>query len=158
MDIVILGDGPMRDDVQRAAERPGSRLIYKGFMPHDQILDFMRSARVLIMPSIWYEGGLPLVVIEAFSLGLPVIGADLGNVAAIIKPGETGLLYPPADHHALAAALVWFTDNPAAVLQMRKNARAHYLATHTPEKNYQRLVEIYQMTVDGAVGRQTSTP
>jgi glycosyltransferase involved in cell wall biosynthesis len=158
MDIVILGDGPMREEVQRAAERPGSRLIYKGFMPHDQILDFMRSARVLIMPSIWYEGGLPLVVIEAFSLGLPVIGADLGNVAAIIKPGETGLLYPPADHQALSSALAWFMENLAEVRQMRENAREHYLATHTPEKNYQRLVEIYQMAIDGAVGRKAEAP
>src|SRR6202041_2742879 len=94
MDVVVLGDGPLIDDLQRAAERPGSRLISKGFMRHDRILAFMRSARVLIMPSLWYEGGLRLVIIEAFSLGRPVIGADEGNTGAVVQQGETGLLYP----------------------------------------------------------------
>jgi glycosyltransferase involved in cell wall biosynthesis len=144
MDIMIFGDGPMREELRRAAERPGSRLIFSGLIEHDSILDFMGRARALIVPSIWYEGGLPLVVIEAFSLGIPVIGANLGNIASVVRPGETGLLYPPGDHHALASALVWFTQNPAAVQQMREAARAHYLATHTPEMNYQRLIEIYE--------------
>lgn len=151
MDIVILGDGPMRDQLQRAAERPGSRLIYKGFMAHDQILGFMRRARVLIMPSIGHEGGLPLVVIEGFSLGLPVIGANLGSVAETVRPGETGLLYPPGDHHTLASALAWFNQNPAAVRQMREGARAYYLATHTPERNYRRLIEIYEGVIEGSI-------
>lgn len=144
MDVILLGDGPMMDDVQRAAKRPGSRLITKGFVKHAQILDYMRSARVLIMPSLWYEGGLPLVIIEAFSLGLPVIGADVGNTGALVQPGDTGLLYPAGDHRALSSTLAWYVNNPAAAQHMRKGARAYYLAEHTPDKNYQRLFEIYQ--------------
>jgi glycosyltransferase involved in cell wall biosynthesis len=151
MDVVILGDGSMRSEVQRVAERPGSRLICKGFVSHDQILDYMRSARVLIMPSLCYEGGLPLAIIEAFSFGLPVIGADLGNTGALVQPGETGLLYRAGDHHALSSMLAWYADNPAAAQHMRKGARAYYLAEHTPEKNYQRLIEIYQSAINCAV-------
>ena len=144
MDVVLLGDGPMMEDVQRAAKRPGSHLIPKGLVNHAQIVDYMRSARVLIMPSLWYEGGLPLVVIEAFSLGLPVIGADVGNTGALVQPGDTGLLYPAGDYRALSSTLAWYANNPAAVQRMRKGARECYLAEYTPDKNYQRLFEIYQ--------------
>jgi glycosyltransferase involved in cell wall biosynthesis len=143
MDVLILGDGAMAGDVRRAAERPGSHLVFKGFQNHDQIVEYMRNARVLIMPSIWYEGGLPLVVIEAFSLGLPVIGADVGNVGDLLQSGETGLLYQPGDPLALSAALRRYADDPVVAKKMRGRAREYYLATHTPEKNYHRLIEIY---------------
>jgi glycosyltransferase involved in cell wall biosynthesis len=144
IDVLILGNGALSDDVRRAAERPGSRLVFKGFIDHDQTIECMRSARVLIMPSIWYEGGLPLVVIEAFSLGLPVIGANVGNVAGLLRSGETGLLYEAGDPLALCAALRSYASDPEAATEMRKHAREYYLANHTPERNYTRLIEIYQ--------------
>ena len=144
MDLVILGDGPLLGEVVEAAERPGSRLIVKGYVKHDQILEYMREASVLIMPSIWYEGGLPLVVIEAFSLGLPVIGADIGTVGGQIESGDTGLLYAPGEAAALSSALSWYASNPQAVREMRRRSREYYLATHTNEKNYQRLIKIYE--------------
>jgi glycosyltransferase involved in cell wall biosynthesis len=154
MDVVVLGDGPMMADLQSASQRPGSRLVVKGFVQHDQTLDYMRSARVLIMPSLCYEGALPLAIIEAFSLGLPVIGSALGNTGALVRPGETGLLYPPGDHHALASALASFAENPAAIQHMRQGARAYYLAEHTPGKNYRRLIEIYQDAIKRTVGHE----
>jgi glycosyltransferase involved in cell wall biosynthesis len=143
MNVVILGDGPMRDELLRAAERPGSRLIWKGFVEPNQIFEYMRSARVLIWPSLCYEGG-SMVLIEALSFGLPVIGADLGHGASLILHQETGLLYHAGDHHALAAALAGYVQKPEDEQYMRQGARAHYLAIYTPEKNYQRLIEIYQ--------------
>jgi glycosyltransferase involved in cell wall biosynthesis len=106
------------------------------------------------MPSLCYEGALPLAIIEAFSLGLPVIGSALGNTGALVRPGETGLLYPPGDHHALASTLAGFAENPAAIQHMRQGARAYYLAGHTPEKNYRRLIEIYQDAIKRAVGHE----
>lgn len=148
MDVLILGDGPMSGDVRQAAERPGSRLQYKGFVGHDQIIDYMRSARALIMPSIWYEAGLPLVVIEAFSLGLPVIGAEVGNVGYLLRSGETGLLFTPGDPAALSDALRCFASNPSAAGEMRTRARNYYLATHTPDKNYAHLIEIYRAVIE----------
>jgi glycosyltransferase involved in cell wall biosynthesis len=152
MDVVILGDGPMKDQVRRAAARTGSRLIAKGFVPHEQTLDYMRSARVLIMPSLCYEGGLSLAIIEAFSLGLPVIGADLGNTGALVQPGETGLLYKVGDPQSLSSTLSRYANNSSEAEHMRKGARAYYLASHTPDKNYRRLVEIYQNAIVGALG------
>jgi glycosyltransferase involved in cell wall biosynthesis len=99
------------------------------------------------MPAIWYEAGLPLVVIEAFSLGLPVIGAEVANVGRLLRSGETGLLYAPGEPAALSDALRSYASSPGAAGEMRKRARDYYLATHTPEKNYIRLIEIYQAAI-----------
>jgi glycosyltransferase involved in cell wall biosynthesis len=143
MDVVILGDGPMHDELRQAASRPGSRLIYKGFVEQSGIFDYMRSARVLLWPSLSYEGG-SMVLIEALSFGLPVIGADLSHGASLIHHQETGLLFPASDHHALSATLAAYAQDPAAERHMRQRAREHYLTTYTPEMNYQRLIEIYQ--------------
>jgi glycosyltransferase involved in cell wall biosynthesis len=148
VDVVLLGDGPMREAVLRAQSRPGSRLKSLGFMKHDQIIDHMRRANVLIMPSIWYESG-PLVVIEALSLGLPVIAADLGNVAQLIRTTGAGLLYEPGNPAALAARLTEYASKPEAAVAMRKYARSAYESAHTPEKNYGRLMEIYEGVIRG---------
>lgn len=99
------------------------------------------------MPSLWYEGGLPLVVIEAFSMGLPVIGANVGNVGSAIQHGVTGLLYPPGDADALCGSLRTYFDSNESLPKMRQAAREYYLANHTPAQNYKRLLEIYQIAV-----------
>jgi len=142
MDVVVLGDGPMRLALEHAAARTGSRLKLKGFVNQDEILIWMKDARALLMTSLWYEGD-PMVVIEAFSVGLPVIAADIGNTAATVAAERAGLVYTPGDLIGLSAALQRFADHPEAARQMRQNARNYYLATHTPERNYERLMEIY---------------
>jgi glycosyltransferase involved in cell wall biosynthesis len=142
MDVVILGDGPMRSAVVQAAARTGSRLKVKGFVGQNDVLTWMKSAKVLLMSSRWYEGD-PMVVIEAFSLGLPVISGNIGNTAAIVLREGAGLVYTSGYHHELSAALQRFADSPVAARQMRMSARNYYLATHTPERNYERLMEIY---------------
>ncbi len=142
MDMVLLGDGPLMPELTRAAARPGSRLKPQGFQPRESVLAWMREARVLLMPSLWYEG-FPLVLVEALSLGLPVIAAGHGNLAALIEHGRTGLLYPPGDYAALAATLAQFADRPSAAEAMRRAARTCYLERYTPERNYRDLVSIY---------------
>jgi glycosyltransferase involved in cell wall biosynthesis len=142
MDVVLLGDGPMRAQVDQAAARPGSRLKVRGFVTRDQASYLMKDARVLLMPSLWYEGD-PMVVIEALSLGLPVLAAELGNTAVTVKANHMGAVYPPGDHQGLAERLAWFAAHPEQVRRMREAARTYYLATHTPELNYRKLIEIY---------------
>jgi glycosyltransferase involved in cell wall biosynthesis len=149
MDVVLLGDGPMRPDVDEAAARPGSRLKVRGFVDSDQTASMMKHASVLLMPSLWYEGD-PLVVIEALSLGLPVIAATVGNTARTVAANKMGLVYPPRDHAGLAGALKWYADHPQEASAMRQSARSYYLATHTPELNYRRLLQIYAHASDTA--------
>lgn len=142
MDVVVIGDGPMRPALEQAAARTGSRLRVKGFVGQDEMLAWMKSAKALLMTSLWYEGD-PMVVIEAFSVGLPVIASNIGNTAATVLSEGAGIVYTPGHHMELSAALQKLADDPEAAQQMRHHARNHYLAVHTPESNYERLMGIY---------------
>jgi glycosyltransferase involved in cell wall biosynthesis len=103
----------------------------------------MKEARVLIFPSVWYEG-FPTVIAEAYAAGLPVIASNLGNMSTLIDHGRTGLHFHPDDPKDLAARVEWASSHPAQVDRMRGEARAEYEAKYTAERNYQLLVAIYQ--------------
>ncbi len=149
MDIIVVGDGPMRGAVDEAAARPGSRLKVKGFQGHTEIISYMKQAKVLLLTSLWYEAGLPLVAIEGISLGLPVIAAAVGN-AEIVGSKEIGLLYPAGDSAGLAAALREFVADAELMAAMRQRARDYYLVTYTPESNYKQLTYIYDRAINTA--------
>ena len=96
------------------------------------------------------------MVIEALSLGLPVIAADLGNVAQLIRTTGAGLLYEPGNPAALADRLSEYASKPEAAVAMRKYARSAYESAHTPEKNYGRLLEIYEGVIRGNLFKQVA--
>lgn len=117
-----------------------------GFMSGPAVLDHMRHASYLVMPSLWYEN-FPRTLVEAFSCGLPVIGSRIGALAELIEDGKTGLLFKPGDAHDLAAKMQWAQANPGAMLAMGRHARALYERAYGPESNYDRLIEIYNEAV-----------
>jgi glycosyltransferase involved in cell wall biosynthesis len=77
---------------------------------------------VLAVPSIWFETG-PQVVLEAHAAGVPVVGSDLGGIAERVQDGVNGLLVPPGDPLALAAALRSFVDDPDLLTRLRPRHR-----------------------------------
>lgn len=107
----------------------------------------MKRSTALVVPSLWYEG-FPLVIIEAFATGLPVIASDIGSLAEIVDHGRTGLLFRPGDPDDLAAKIDWALSHPRELAQMRKEARAEYEAKYTAERNYQMLMEIYERAIE----------
>lgn len=111
----------------------------------------MRQAAFLLLPSEWYEG-FPLVLVEAFAHGLPVLASRLGSMADIIEDGKTGLLFEPGNPRDLADKAQWLLDNPGQAGILGDNARQAYLEKYTPERNYRQLIEIYQSVIAGKVG------
>lgn len=137
----IVGDGPLAPAVAEAAARLAG-VEWLAHLPHAAVLVLMREARVLIFPSEWYEG-LPRTIIESFAAGTPVIAPRLGAMASLIHHERTGLHYPPGDADALAAAVRWAFDHPAALAAMRSSARAEFEEHYTAEKNYSYLMKVY---------------
>lgn len=141
----IVGDGPLRDRLQAQVEQAqlGDRIEFLGRQNKDTVLQLMRQAQVLVFPSIWYEG-FPLTISEAFACGLPVIVPQLGSMAEIVHPGQTGLHFIPRDADDLANQLHWASTHPAELATLGKQARQQYEALYTPEANYDQLMAIYQ--------------
>ena len=109
----------------------------------EEISLLMQQAAFLVLPSEWYEG-FPLVLVEAFAHGLPVLASRLGSMADIIKDGETGLLFTPGDAGDLASKAKWLLENPQQAQILGENARRTFLAKYTPEQNYEELMAIYE--------------
>lgn len=120
-----------------------------GFQSADEVKELMRRAAFLVMPSEWYEG-FPMVLVEAFAHGLPVLASRLGGMAEIIEDGVTGLLFEPGNPQELAEKAMWLIAHPDECRRMGDNARAIYLANYAPEINYQQLMAIYQGVIRSA--------
>lgn len=137
----IVGDGPLKDEVLRAAAT-NPLVRWLGYQPAPEIQQLLRGARALVFPSEWYEM-LPLVVLEAMSTGVPVIGSRSGAVESIIEDGRTGLLFAAADPMDLGEKVRWASAHQDAMSSMGENARAVYLERYTGAVNYQLLRAVY---------------
>lgn len=144
----VVGDGSLAERVSGAVERP-SGVEWMGQIPGEQVTELMKDAAFLVLPSTWYEV-FPLVIVEAFATGLPVIASDIGNMSSLIDHGHTGLHFRPGDGEDLAVQVGWVLSHPDELSRMRREARAEFEAKYTAEHNYERLMEIYEM----AAGRK----
>jgi glycosyltransferase involved in cell wall biosynthesis len=113
--LVCVGDGPLRAALEAlASEVPGIELA--GWLPPDAVRARMAGAVSLLVPSIVAADGdtegLPSVIPEAMAQACPVIGSNQGGIAEAIRHEETGLLVPPGDAAALAAAMRRLTADP----------------------------------------------
>ena len=140
--IDVVGSGPLENFV-----RSDPMLSYLGFMEREELRRFLSGASYLVVPSIWLET-FGMVVIEAFSLGVPVIASRIGALAEIVCDGRNGILVSPSDERELATALAYATENPQAMLTMGAVARQDYLKKYTPDVNYSLLLNIYKATVE----------
>jgi len=143
----IVGDGPLASDVaQAAATNPG--IEWLGPCDRERVRRAMAEAKVLIVPSTWYEG-FPLVIVEAFAAGLPILASRLGAMAEFIADGQTGRLFAPGDAAGLAGAVEWAFSHSDEMRRMRALARSEYDQKYTAKANYTRLMLIYE----AALGR-----
>jgi glycogen synthase len=84
-----------------------------GELPHDEVLTLFRSARAVIVPSIW-DDPCPTVVLEAMAAGRPVVASASGGIRDMVVDGVTGLLVAPGDVSALAQAISSVLRDPRA--------------------------------------------
>ncbi len=141
--LTIVGDGPLRGAFERATDID---LRLAGWRSSGETLAIIRGARVLVLPSEWYET-FGRVAVEAFACGVPVIASRLGAMAEVVEDGSSGLHFTPGDANDLAAKVRWAWENPDAMRQMGKEARRVYKAKYTAERNYEQLIDIYMAAI-----------
>ena len=145
--LVIMGDGPLRETLEsEAAARNLSNITFAGWRSRGEILSAMKSASLLITPSLWYEG-FPMTILEAFACGIPVICSRLGGLREIVEDGCTGLHFNPGDAEDLAAKLDLLWTQPSQLIAMGRAAREEYKRSYTAERNYELMMQIYERTM-----------
>lgn len=101
--LVFVGEGSLEGAIRGASERLGNRVIAVGGHPLERVARYVAAGDALVLPS-WAEG-TPNVVLESLAAGRPVVASNVGGIPDAIREGETGLLHPPRDEHALARTL-----------------------------------------------------
>lgn len=99
--LVIVGDGPQRKNLEMIAKDLGVRTIFAGWQADP--LAYYALMDIFALPS-FFEG-LPNVILEAMSMGKPVVATDVGGASDLVRNGENGFLVPPKDVESLASAI-----------------------------------------------------
>lgn len=138
----IVGDGPLREELQLHAAQAGLNVEFTGRLSRQELPAIVGAASALIVPSLWYEG-FPMVIVEAFASATPVIASRLGSLAEIVRDDATGALFMPGDAAALAATVERVTSDLPALARMRTAARMQFDERYCANANYRSLLEIY---------------
>jgi glycosyltransferase involved in cell wall biosynthesis len=147
LELRIGGDGPLIRQVTDTCRR-ADNIRYLGNLTREQVLREMRNCTALIFPSVWYET-FGLVIIEAFSVGLPVIANKSGSVSSIITDSYDGLLFDAGNSSALQAKITEWRNKSVAERELfSRNARQTYTDNYTPEKNAVQLSSIYGTVIN----------
>ena len=129
----LVGDGPLREQLTALAAEQGADVRFLGSLDHDEVLACYRRAAVFSLPcviaSTGDRDGLPTAVLEAMASGLPAVTTGVNGLAEAVIDGETGLVVPPRDPAALAAAIGSLIDDPARAERLGARAREHVAAT-----------------------------
>ena len=115
----------------------------QGHLGSPQLDDFYKAMRVLVLPSIWYEG-FPSVILEAMLHAKPVICSNVGGIPEIVQDGVTGLLFEPANPLDLSRKIRLLWDRPDLCRQMGQAALQKVLREYSPSRYYDRLMAAYQ--------------
>jgi glycosyltransferase involved in cell wall biosynthesis len=135
LNLVVAGDGPLRDRV------PGAR----GFVPHDELQRLYGRAAVVVCPS--HREGFGVVCAEAMAHGRPVVASAVGGLLDLVVDGETGLLVPPGDVVSLRAALERLLADPDLRRRMGEAARDRVRARFSWEAVTRSTIGLYERAV-----------
>lgn len=142
----VVGDGPLRKSLEAKVNELGLRKVsFCGHLSREQTIAMVKRARFQIVPSVCYEN-FPMAIVEAFGCGVAVVCSKLGGMKEIVKDNATGLHFAPGDEQDLAQKVQWAWNHPTELENMGRAARRKYEAEYTAEKNYSRLMQIYEQT------------
>jgi glycosyltransferase involved in cell wall biosynthesis len=140
--LLIVGGGPSRRELEALAARHGNSVRFLGSQPRERCMELLTDARALIVASRAYET-FGLAVVEAYAHGVPAVAPALGGFTDLIREGGTGLLFSPGDPDDLRRKLLQIAD-PEQSMEMGRRAWHRYEAAYTPEQNMAALLAIYR--------------
>jgi glycosyltransferase involved in cell wall biosynthesis len=148
---LLAGDGPERAalETQAQALNLNDRVVFLGF--RDDIPDLLAACDMFVLPSL--VEGFPLAVMEAAAAGKPVIATAIGGTEEAVLHGETGLLVPPADPTALAAAVRNLLADPALAGRLAAAGKARAQREFAAETMVRRVTEVYEEVLAAREGQ-----
>lgn len=144
----IAGDGPLLDALQSQADSLdlGGQVKFMGALPHNQVSEWMKSLDVFALACCEDENGdvdgIPVVLMEAMAIGVPVITTDVSGLPELVKHGETGLVGQPEAAAGIVELLRQISSSDDLREELAKKAKAHVDQEFTIQANVEKLGEL----------------
>jgi glycosyltransferase involved in cell wall biosynthesis len=138
---ILVGEGPLENPLraQCAARGLTDRIRFLGY--RRDVPELFEAADMVVLPSL-YEG-LPLVAIEALAAGRPMVATEVDGTPEVVLHEKTGLLVPPANPTALAAAIERLLDNPELASRLATDGRKFVRENFTLQRQIEETVALY---------------
>lgn len=136
--LIVCGTGPMEEWCKSFVRQNRLNIEMRGFVPNTEVRKLIANSKALVLPTQLYEG-FPMSIVEAFSVGTPVVCSDLGNAGSIVKEGVTGCKFRSDSVDGLMLAV-------NRCQGLHESTLREYQIKYTAEKNYKTLVDIYVKT------------
>ena len=145
----LAGDGPERARIEAQVEQLGleKQVSLLSWQTRDEILRLMKKVDVVALPSIvtsnGKQEGIPVALMEAMAMEIPVVATRISGLPELIEDGKTGFLVEQKDPSALARALHYFWQNPEAATQMGRFGRTKVLNEFSLQANAEKLNSLF---------------
>lgn len=138
--LIICGSGSLEQWCRQTIQENRLNMVeFRGQTKWEEVQKLMGKTRAMILPTQWYEG-FPMTIVEAYSVGTPVIGPDMGNVGDLIEEGITGWKYPVNSVEIIGQTISDAMSTPVDYHRIGELYKKRY----SSELNYQQLVNIYR--------------
>ncbi|MEA2154672.1 MAG: hypothetical protein QOE11_812 [Solirubrobacteraceae bacterium] len=145
IELEICGEGTQRATLEALIERHGIAANVRLLGLRDDIQARMLEADILVHPARWE--GFGLVLLEAMAAGLPILASRVGAIPEVVADGETGLLVPPDDAPALAAAIGRLAGDDALAARLGTAGRERLCTVFPPAATARRTAEVYDESI-----------
>lgn len=140
--VLVVGEGPLKEEIERRIVELGiANVELLGVRHSDELARLVSGSRALVVPSTCFETA-PLVIIEAYQRGIPVIGARRGGISEMIVDGKTGYLFEAGNPAALADCMRRLVRNAELSGELGKNAQA-WGQKFGEEEHLEALLRVY---------------
>ena len=146
--LVIMGAGPQEEILKKfIADHAELQIIFLGYVPHNECQFIMKQAEFVLLPSVWYEG-CSMTVLEAFSLGKPVVATDIGFMHEAIKEQGMDTVFSIRDCDSMRKIIRKLWEERELCQFYGRIALSEYQKKYSEESDIKKLVAIYTGLID----------
>ena len=143
----IVGDGSLRNELESMASKDRLEVDFLGSLKHTEVLRIVGRALLQIIPSECYEG-FPMVVLEAYACGTPIVASRIGSLDELVAEGETGRKFQAADPNDLAMTVTNLVHERDLLTGMRTKCREIFENNYSAARSEELLRNIYREAIE----------
>jgi colanic acid/amylovoran biosynthesis glycosyltransferase len=138
-ELSLLGDGDARQELEGSAKEYGisQHIKFFGFVDQKTIANTLQSSDIFVLPS--FAEGIPVALMEAMAMGVPVIATYVGGITELVIDRVTGQMVYPSDTVGLTNAIAYYIDNPDECKRISNNARNKVVTEFNIDKQVDKL-------------------